>query len=162
MGSEKVKTILQIANEVGVTKQAVYKKIKMQPLSTSLQGLSETINGTLHFTVDGENLIKSVFDKGKAPTESTKAVVNVSQLTAQLIESLQGQISTLTEQNADLRAQLNAEREHSRAQADKFAELADQSQKLHAGYIVTAPQLASGGKIKQNSFFTRMLGRKKA
>ena len=34
------KSIRQIADELGVSKQAVFKKIKREPLSTSLQGLS--------------------------------------------------------------------------------------------------------------------------
>lgn len=33
-----MKTIRQIADEIGVSKQAVFKKIKHEPLSTSLQG----------------------------------------------------------------------------------------------------------------------------
>ena len=159
-----MKTIKQIADEIGVTKQAVHKKIKQPPLSTSLQGLTSTVNGTLHFAVDGEKLIKAAFDKGKPSTMSTKLVDDVSSIAAQLIASLQGQVNTLTEQNKDLREQLNIEREHGRAQADKFAELADQSQKLHAGYIIGAPQITSGGPnegTEQRGFFTRVFGRKK-
>lgn len=33
-----MKTIREIADEIGVSKQAVFKKIKRDPLSTSLQG----------------------------------------------------------------------------------------------------------------------------
>jgi predicted transcriptional regulator len=36
----KGKTIKQIADEVGVTKQAVHQKMKKEPLSTSLQSLT--------------------------------------------------------------------------------------------------------------------------
>ena len=37
------KSIRQIADELGVSKQAVFKKIKREPLSTSLQGLMTTV-----------------------------------------------------------------------------------------------------------------------
>ena len=42
-----MKTIRQIADEIGVSKQAVFKKIKREPLSTSLQGLTATVDGRL-------------------------------------------------------------------------------------------------------------------
>lgn len=55
------KTIREIASEIGVSKQAVFKKIKRQPLSTSLQGLTTTVDGKLMVSVDGEILIKQAF-----------------------------------------------------------------------------------------------------
>lgn len=48
-----MKTIRQIADELGVSKQAVFKKIKNEPLSTSLQGLMGMVDGRLTVSVDG-------------------------------------------------------------------------------------------------------------
>ena len=56
-----MKTIRQIADEIGVSKQAVFKKIKREPLSTSLQGFTATVDGRLMVEVDGEKLIKQAF-----------------------------------------------------------------------------------------------------
>ena len=42
-----MKTIKQIADEIGVSKQAMYKKIKQEPLSTRLTG---TIQINQHIT----------------------------------------------------------------------------------------------------------------
>ena len=39
------KTIKEIAEEIGVSKQAVFKKMKREPLSTGLQGLTTTVDG---------------------------------------------------------------------------------------------------------------------
>ena len=58
-----MKTIRQIADEIGVSKQAVFKKIKREPLSTSLQGLTTTVDGRLMVEVDGEKLIKQAFSE---------------------------------------------------------------------------------------------------
>ena len=55
------KTIKEIAEEIGVSKQAVFKKIKREPLSTSLQGLTTTVDGRLMVEADGEKLIKQAF-----------------------------------------------------------------------------------------------------
>lgn len=56
-----IKTIREIADEIGVSKQAVFKKINRQPLSTELTGLTATVDGRLMVSVDGEKLIKQAF-----------------------------------------------------------------------------------------------------
>ena len=63
-----MKTIRQIANEIGVSKQAIFKKMKCEPLSTSLQGLTTTVYGKLMVSVDGEKLIKQAFFKDEPST----------------------------------------------------------------------------------------------
>lgn len=55
------KSIKQIADEIGVSKQAIFKKIKREPLSTSLQQFISTIDGRLMVSVDGEKIIKQAF-----------------------------------------------------------------------------------------------------
>lgn len=55
------KTIKEIAEEIGVSKQAVFKKINRQPLSIELEGLTSTVDGRLMVSVDGERLIKQAF-----------------------------------------------------------------------------------------------------
>lgn len=56
-----IKTIREIADEIGVSKQAVFKKINRQPLSTELMGLTATVDGRLMVSVDGEKLIRQAF-----------------------------------------------------------------------------------------------------
>jgi len=56
-----MKTILQIATEIGVTKQAVFYRMKRPPLSNALQSLTTKENGVLMVSFDGETLIKSAF-----------------------------------------------------------------------------------------------------
>jgi len=63
-----MKTIREIADEIGVSKQAVFKKIKREPLSTSLRGLTSTVDGRLTVSVDGEKLIKQAFSAGTPST----------------------------------------------------------------------------------------------
>ena len=56
-----MKTIRQIADELGVNKQAVHQKRKSKELSTVLQPFKSTIDGVIYIDVDGENIIKSAF-----------------------------------------------------------------------------------------------------
>ena len=73
------KTIRQIANEIGVTRQAVYQKIKSnKSVVKRLQLYTFTVDSTKYYTSDGEKLIKSLFsDKqavNKGVTLSTNSV----------------------------------------------------------------------------------------
>jgi len=65
-----MKSIRQIADEIGVSKQAVFKKIKREPLSTSLRGLTSTVDGRLMVSVDGVELIKQAFSACEPSTGS--------------------------------------------------------------------------------------------
>lgn len=151
-----MKTIAQIATEIGVSKQAVHKKMKQEPLSTSLRQLTSTRGNAVVVSVDGEKLIKKAFMDSKSSTSTTKTttelVVEVddfdNQNDNQLTANLQAQVDLLTEQNKDLREQLNKERQHSREQADQIielaqnmAQLAQNAQQLHLGDMI--PRLSN-------------------
>ena len=57
------KTIKEIAEDLGVSKQAVFKKIKQVPLSTEIEKFISTVDGKKLVSVDGENLIKQAFQR---------------------------------------------------------------------------------------------------
>lgn len=140
-----MKTIRQIADEIGVSKQAVFKKIKREPLSTSLQGLTATVDGRLMVEVDGEKLIKQAFSEiapsttdnqltgavdGLVDAPSTKnaektaevdGVISVLQAT---IDTLQGQLEVKDRQIEKLTEALAAAQQTAAA-----------AQALHAGTI---------------------------
>ena len=62
------KTVREIAEEIGVSKQAVFKKINRQPLSTKLEGLTSTVDGRLAVSVDGKKLKKRTKGDNRQPT----------------------------------------------------------------------------------------------
>lgn len=57
------KTIKQIADELGVSKQAVQKRLSREPLYTRIQPHVYTQNGVKYIEAVGEKLIKSAFSK---------------------------------------------------------------------------------------------------
>ena len=73
---EYIKTIREIADEIGVSKQAVFKKINRQPLSTELMGLTATVGGRLMVSVEGERLIKRTFSADNAGLNRQPSTVN--------------------------------------------------------------------------------------
>ena len=88
-----MKTIKQISEEIGVSKQAIHQKIKQEPLSSSLQQYISNKGNTLYIDVDGENMIKSAFAKEvSSMVDVNQTSIIVNQLTTQYIESLQVQI----------------------------------------------------------------------
>ena len=93
------KTIREIANEIGVSKQAIFKKIKREPLSTGLQGLITTVDGRLMVSVDGESLIKQAFltEKSSTSVNQLSEVDDLVDDSSTKIEKKLGMINDLTE-----------------------------------------------------------------
>ncbi len=98
-----MKTIREIADEIGVSKQAVFKKIKREPLSTSLRGLTSTVDGRLTVSVDGEKLIKQAFSQD-APSTNHQPVDGV--VDGQVDGSVDGMIAVLQATIDTLQGQL--------------------------------------------------------
>ena len=154
------KTVKEIAEEIGVSKQAVFKKIKREPLSTSLQGLMTTVDGRLMVSVDGEKLIKQAFLRCEPSTADNQLTVEVDGLVDEpstkkeenggvvdgqnrLYEILERELQAKNEQIAALQAELSKERQHSREQAERIAVLADQAQRLQLAQM--QPQQIESG-----------------
>ena len=72
-------------------------------------------------------MVRPVFPRGTVSYEATNSVVDIAN---QYIASMRAQIASLSEQNQDLRQQLNLEREYGRTQADRITTLAADMAKL--------------------------------
>ena len=170
-----MKTIRQIADEIGVSKQAVYKRFKGK-LHTVCAQYAHTEQGVLYIEEQGETLIKQDFlqkecsigahtyahterSNGAVLEQSENAgVVAVLQTT---IDTLQGQLAIKDKQIEELNARL-AEVSSALVAAQQTAQAA---QALHAGTI--QQQLTSGEdqreedevKAKKQSWLSRMFSR---
>ena len=58
--SENLKTIRELADELGVSKQAIWQKIKRDP-SIDLRQFTSTKGNTVYVDVDGQKAIKAMF-----------------------------------------------------------------------------------------------------
>ena len=148
-----MKTIRQIADEIGVSKQAVYKRYKGK-LHTVCAPYAHTEQGDLYLSEKAETLIKQDFLKddrsngahtersiGAVPEQSQEAgVVAVLQAT---IDMLQGQLAVKDRQIEELNARL-AEVSSALLAAQQTAATA---QALHAGTI--KQQLSDGSGADQ-------------
>ena len=169
------KTIKQIADEIGVSKQTVYKRYKGK-LYTVCAPYAHTEQGVLYIEEQGETLIKQDFlqkecsigahtyahterSNGAVLEQSENAgVVAVLQTT---IDTLQGQLAIKDKQIEELNARL-AEVSSALVAAQQTAQAA---QALHDGTI--QQQLTSGEdqreedevKAKKQSWLSRMFSR---
>lgn len=137
-----MKTIREIADEIGVSKQAVFKKIKREPLSTSLQGLTSTVDGRLTVSVDGEKLIKQAFSAG-TPSTNYQPVDGV--VDGQVDGPVDGMIAVLQATIDTLQGQLEVKDRQIEQQTQTITRLSDAlvsaqqtaaaAQALHAGTL---------------------------
>lgn len=114
------KTIKQIADELGVSKTTVRKKIANLGLSDKLQ-----TNGN-QFAIDKEQerLIKSAFSKKETQTQNANQVCDFSE-SLQLVSDM---VSTLTEQLKEKDKQI----ERLQIELENAQKSIDQAQQLHA------------------------------
>ena len=174
-----MKTIRQIADEIGVSKQAVFKKIKREPLSTSLQGLTATVDGRLMVEVDGEKLIKQAFSEiAPSTTDNQLTVVDglvdgASTPNAEKTAEVDGVISVLQSTIDTLQGQLEVKDRQIEQQAQTITRLTDAlaaaqqtaaaAQALHAGTIQQQLITGEAGVDQQEpeqkkSWFSKIFG----
>lgn len=175
-----MKTIRQIADEIGVSKQAVFKKIKREPLSTSLQGLTATVDGRLMVEVDGEKLIKQAFSEIAPSTTDNQLTGAVDGLVdapstknAEKTTEVDGVISVLQATIDTLQGQLEVKDRQIEQQAQTITRLTDAlaaaqqtaaaAQALHAGTIQQQLITGEAGTDQQEpeqkkSWFSKIFG----
>lgn len=165
------KTIKQIADEIGVSKQTVYKRYKGK-LYTVCAPYAHTEQGVLYIEEQGETLIKQDFLQKEcsigAHTERSNGAVleqpenaGVVAVLQTTIDTLQGQLAIKDKQIEALNARLS-EVSSALVAAQQTAQAA---QALHAGTI--QQQLTSGEdqreedevKAKKQSWLSRMFSR---
>ena len=162
------KTIKQIADEIGVSKQTVYKRYKGK-LHTVCAPYAHTEQGVLYIEEQGETLIKQDFLQKErsigAHTERSNGAVLEQPENAGVIAVLQTTIDTIQEQLAVKDKQiedLNARLSESNAALVAAQQTAQAAQALHAGTIQqqltsgTDQSEGSGDEPKKQGWFSRL------
>lgn len=118
------KTIKQIADELGVSKQAVHQKRKSKSLSTALQPFTSTVDGVIYISVDGENILKQAFSKNnckhvddnKPSTVDSCVDGNIYNILKQTIDTLKQQLEVKDKQITELQKLLDQQQQLQRQQ----------------------------------------------
>lgn len=137
-----MKTIKQIADELNVSKQAVYKRYRGK-LYTEVHPYTHTENGTVYIDEQGENIIKQDFLKNK-PGTSGADTEHIQGHSGADKEYIPTQIlDTLNKTIELLQTQLKEKDNHIK----ELTKLLDQSQQLQGGTIqrLTEPKKEEPG-----------------
>lgn len=124
-----MKTIKQIADELNVSKQRVYRYIKSNRISEAHQN-----NSVMYYDEMAEQAIIQGISNNNHINESHQKRIDET-VNEAVVTMLKNELETKNKQIENLQSELAEERKHSREQADKLAVLADTAQKLHAGTI---------------------------
>jgi predicted transcriptional regulator len=151
-----MKTIKQIADEIGVSKTAVRNKITLEVQTK----FAEKVCGVVYISDEGERLIKTAFSEKRPQTKFAEVSANkfsqVSSEVSALITMLQKELDIKNEQIRELNARL--------AEANAAMQAA---QILHADTknLLPAKQDDSADRTEPDAptigFFSRIFGRKK-
>lgn len=147
------KTIKQLADELGVSKTAIRKKMTDEVKTK----FAETVSGVVYISEDGENIIKKGFLKAKSETSvsgvSGNQFAEVSGEFAAIIEVLQKQLAI---KDIQIEQQQKSITELTAALENTTSSL-KAAQALHAGTI--QQQLAAGEQQEERvGFFRRIFG----
>lgn len=102
---ENYKTIKELADELHISKQAIWQKIKRSS-STDLRQFMTTKGNTVYVSLDGQNIIKSMFRKNKQgesyhSVDGVDVNVDVSVINEELL-FLRGLINQLQDEKKEL------------------------------------------------------------
>jgi AcrR family transcriptional regulator len=155
-----MKTIKQIADELGVSKQAVYKRYKGK-LYTVVAPYAHTDEGILCIEEQGENLIKQDFLKDDVSIGAHTERIHDTHTDA-LFDMLKNELEIKNEQIKELNARL-AETTAALVSAQQAVQAA---QALHAGTIrqqiessVADPEEPETTPPKKQGIFIRLFGK---
>ena len=160
-----MKTIRQIADEIGVSKQAVQKRIAREPLYTRIHPCIQVIDNTKYIDETGEKLIKTTFIKVAAASVGIDTGIdasidkskNVYTLAIDKTEDVYTHVHTLISM---LQGELDAKNKQIEAQQQTISEMTSAlehttaslhaAQALHAGTMQTQLVIEADQPIKKN------------
>jgi len=124
-----MKTIKQIADEIGVSKQAVYKRVKGS-LHTVVAPYVHTVDGVVCVSYEGENIIIKAFsEKFTYKGTHTERIQDAHTVDDEIIKLLQDNIALLQTQLEEKDRQIDKLTDTVKAQAQSI----NAAQALHAG-----------------------------
>ena len=131
MMSEKLKTIKELADEIGVSKQAVWQKIKKES-SIDLRQFTSKKGNTVYVDVDGQKVIKSAFFKKSSTKKRQQKVFVDDNVNNSVDDNPEGNEEILFLRN--LVSELQSEKKDLHKLLDQQQRLALQDKKLLEEY----------------------------
>lgn len=145
MNNTAGKTVSEIAREIGISRQALYKRIKTEPLLTDLQPFTSRVDGILYISADGEDLIVSVCSSSSRVQGRVNRADNVD---CKLDSQPDNRVDSIQE---SLISQMSAEIDFLKKQIDvKDKQLGDKDKQIEQlSESLRASQMLQAGLVQQ-------------
>ena len=140
MMSEKLKTIKELADEIGVSKQAVWQKIKKES-SIDLRQFTSKKGNTVYVDVDGQKVIKNAFFNKTSTKKRQQKLFVDDNVNDSVDGNLEGNEEILFLRN--LVSELQSEKKELHKLLDQQQRLALQDKKLLEEYKEEIKELKS-------------------
>lgn len=158
-----MKTIKQIADEIGVTKAALQKRISRGSLYTRLSPYISVVNGTKYIDTTGENIIKEAFESKPfvKPVDMTGIWTGIDgnmdgNTCVPMSDSDNSLIEILREQQADLRKQLEIKDKQLEVKDKQIEELNARLQEVTTA-LINSQQTTNAEQILHAGTQTKLL-----
>jgi len=153
-----MKTIKQIADKFGVSKQAIQKRLSREPLKSRIEPYIEMIDGTKYIDDNGEKIIKSLYTTTDASINKGIDTENFLYATLQKeLDAKNRQIEELQAENKELLATIQIQAQS--INVDRHNKLADTMRKA----LTDSPSTTVAPESSLSFFvrLSRILGRRK-
>ena len=156
-----MKTIRALAEEIGVTKQAIFQKMKKEPLASGLDNLTTRVGGIVYVYPEGEGMIKEQFHRVQQIFTIPKADNNINSFLKEQLDRKDRQLEVL---NLHISAKdkqidsLNKQIEELSMALTVSQEQTKTAQTLHAGDIhreIIEKLISSQKEPKKNGFWKK-------
>ena len=144
------KTVSEIAREIGISRQALYKRIKAEPLLSDLQPFTSKVDGILYISADGEELIVSACSSSSRVQERVNRADNVD---CKLDSQPDNQVDSVQD---SLISQMSAEIDFLKKQIDvKDTQLSEKDKQIEQlSESLRASQMLQAGLVQQVQYLS--------
>lgn len=153
-----MKTIKQVADSIGASKQAVYKRVRGS-LHTDIAPYLHTVDGVLYVDEAGEAVISKVFEKTAPHTQGAYGSADAPHTTDTPPDVVQALIGQLDAKDKLISEQQTSIRELTAALENTTASL-HAAQALHAGTMQKQLVAPGDDEPQRPGFWVRLFGKK--
>ena len=152
-----MKTIKTLAGEIGVTKQAIFQKMKKEPLASCINDLTTKVGGIVYVYPEGEGMIKEQFHKMQQvfsiPHVGGDAGINTSG-----ISTIQDCVNVLRQQLDRKDRQLEALNLHISIKNEHIEGLNKQIEELTTALAVAQEQIKTAQTLHAGDIHREIIG----
>jgi len=149
-----MKTIKTLAGEIGVTKQAIFQKMKKEPLASGLNDLTTRVGGVVYVYPEGEGMIKEQFHR----VQGVFTLPRIGDIDANAINALHDSINALQQQLDRKDRQMDTLNLHISIKDKQIENLCKQIEELNAALATAQEQVKTAQSLHAGDIHREIIG----